>query len=478
MSKIQFNIGIFFLLFLQLIFIDNYHNWGDDFALYLHQAKALFIGDLHTLHVDNTLMMNKGKIGPYLYPNGFPLLLSITYFLNVTFWSFKLIGVISFIVGIIFLNKIYSLYINPKIARLLSLFVAIQPFLFFHTNNILSDLPALSTSLIATYLFLSINWEKRINISMFLFSIFILFTVTIRGNYLFLTAGFLGVALFRYVKKSNNTIKQIVFALIPFIVYIILSKSFLISDGSNEIQSLSETLINKALLIATFTTNISYYTEIFSFNMVHGKYSLTIFALFLFFILIGVSKRIKNTISNLSDYKLSLFILNASFVSIYLIWPYLQGPRFVFYNLVFMPLFVYLITTKYTSKIIYQSFFSAFLTFSLLTFSNQYIHSLLKSYTANRKVGSLAFEQAMSYVNKNSSPEAIILCNKPRVIHYFADRRSVMLYPTNFNQLQKGGLIAVRLPEDSADFGEIFPNPESVLIPTFRNNVFAIYKKK
>jgi len=55
------------------------HSWGDDFALYVRQAKSLFDGNIGQVIADNHFDVNnaaKPGFSPYVYPWGWPLLLS------------------------------------------------------------------------------------------------------------------------------------------------------------------------------------------------------------------------------------------------------------------------------------------------------------------------------------------------------------------------------------------------------------------
>lgn len=58
--------------------MDSGHEWGDDFALYLHQAQCWVDGGMDVLAAENKDCMDTsdGLLGPYLYPQGFPLFLS------------------------------------------------------------------------------------------------------------------------------------------------------------------------------------------------------------------------------------------------------------------------------------------------------------------------------------------------------------------------------------------------------------------
>lgn len=61
-----------------LLCMDLGHEWGDDFALYLNQAECWIHGGMDALQQSNRQCMENsdGLVGPYLYPQGFPLFLS------------------------------------------------------------------------------------------------------------------------------------------------------------------------------------------------------------------------------------------------------------------------------------------------------------------------------------------------------------------------------------------------------------------
>lgn len=79
LSKPGYFIGIALVLFLPLLFIGTHtsHDWGDDFAQYIHQAGNIVHGipQSETGYVYNQL----NYIGPQAYPVGFPLLLAPVY---------------------------------------------------------------------------------------------------------------------------------------------------------------------------------------------------------------------------------------------------------------------------------------------------------------------------------------------------------------------------------------------------------------
>lgn len=59
--------------------MDIGHEWGDDFVLYLHQSHCWIYGGMDALAISNAQCMeqSQGVMGPDLYPQGFPLLMSL-----------------------------------------------------------------------------------------------------------------------------------------------------------------------------------------------------------------------------------------------------------------------------------------------------------------------------------------------------------------------------------------------------------------
>ena len=100
----------------------NGHTQGDDFALYLRQARSLFDGDVAQVVADNrfTVINSGGAFSPIAYPWGWPLLLSPF----VHLWGFdydrlKLLEVAAFCVWLVLVHGI----VRRRAGRLLALAV-------------------------------------------------------------------------------------------------------------------------------------------------------------------------------------------------------------------------------------------------------------------------------------------------------------------------------------------------------------------
>ena len=109
--EIEHTVLLLFLIPLFFINIKSSHDWGDDFAQYIHQAKNISegISQNNTGYIFNSDVF----LGPQAYPTGFPLLLApiIKHYgfnfivLNYTMTFFL---VIVSLFGFLFLRKYFS----------------------------------------------------------------------------------------------------------------------------------------------------------------------------------------------------------------------------------------------------------------------------------------------------------------------------------------------------------------------------------
>ena len=121
------------------------HTWGDDFTLYLRQARSLIDGNVGQVIADNHFnVTNAAKPGfsPYVYPWGFPVLLAPFYRLfGVDYAALKMVEVASLIA---FLWGCHAL-VRRRMARWLAFAtvaaVATTMAYLGHTNQLVSEFP-------------------------------------------------------------------------------------------------------------------------------------------------------------------------------------------------------------------------------------------------------------------------------------------------------------------------------------------------
>jgi hypothetical protein len=120
------------------------HGWGDDFALYIDQARALTdgsVGDVAGLTryaLDNSAY---STFSAYVYPWVFPMLLApIIAWKGLDYSALKLVGTLSFVVGLFFLQRLTRHRIGTVGSIVIMLAVGLNNLYIGYTDAVLSDL--------------------------------------------------------------------------------------------------------------------------------------------------------------------------------------------------------------------------------------------------------------------------------------------------------------------------------------------------
>ena len=134
-------------------------DWGDDFALYLRQAKALTTGGIDDVVRDNRFSLeNSGwhTFSPLVYPWGWPLLLAPVYaVVGLDYEVFKGLEVVALCIYLLVFFAIVRRRTGPLPAGILTLLIGLSPAYISHTGTVLSDLPFLC------FVGLSLWWIDR-----------------------------------------------------------------------------------------------------------------------------------------------------------------------------------------------------------------------------------------------------------------------------------------------------------------------------
>lgn len=137
-----------------------YHAWGDDWAAYLLQARALAAGNAAGELTRNARLIALGEGAfPSAAPWGFPALLA---FVGGTVgWSFaslKLVGIVSVALAALFAFAIARFYLPVVTSALVALTLALSSGVLEHVDGLGSDVPFLAFSIAALFL---IEWSMR-----------------------------------------------------------------------------------------------------------------------------------------------------------------------------------------------------------------------------------------------------------------------------------------------------------------------------
>jgi 4-amino-4-deoxy-L-arabinose transferase-like glycosyltransferase len=139
-KTLEYSIVALCLLPLFFINIRTSHDWGDDFAQYIHQAQNILSG---TSQNETGYIFNEScYTAPKAYPTGFPILLApVIYFFGANFYYLNLYMTLflalSAFVGFLLLRN-YTSYLT---ALVIALIVAYNPLFLNFKTEVLSDLP-------------------------------------------------------------------------------------------------------------------------------------------------------------------------------------------------------------------------------------------------------------------------------------------------------------------------------------------------
>jgi len=189
---IEYGLVILCLIPLFSINIKTSHDWGDDFAQYLHQAKNINEGV--SQNQTGYIFNEKCFVGPQAYPVGFPLLLSPIvkqfglnfYYLNL---SQTLFLALSCLIGFIIIRQYTSFFA----AFFTALIIGYNPTLLYFKTEIISDLPFTFFSMLCVFLmtkkhnyFLSVLLGLLIGFSIHIRSVGLILILVFLLNRLFL----------------------------------------------------------------------------------------------------------------------------------------------------------------------------------------------------------------------------------------------------------------------------------------------------
>ncbi len=125
----------------------NGHTQGDDFALYLRQARSIFDGDIGAVVADNrfAVLNSDSAFSPIAYPWVWPLLLSpFVHLWEYDFERLKLVEVAIFMVWLVLLHGIVRRRIGRLPALALVAVVGTAPLYLAHTDQLLTEFPHLA----------------------------------------------------------------------------------------------------------------------------------------------------------------------------------------------------------------------------------------------------------------------------------------------------------------------------------------------
>jgi hypothetical protein len=452
------------------------HEWGDDFAAYVMQAKSILNGDMQSFveHNSVTIYQSSSLIGPVAYPWGYPLILTSVYSVKgVSPLALKLPGFL-FFVG--FLICFYLLMRN-RLTRTESLLIvslfAFNPMFLGFLDQILSDIPFLFFSTLALLLMTKYE-EKQSLFQTIILGGVIFFAFFIRTTGIVLLAGFLAyqiLCIYRKNKQSKIIMAYSAAVLFTFFFLWLISSLIFPNGQSTYFDQL------KGFTSQTFTRNISGYVALFRFFF--GTFTAWIYIYYVLavFFFVGIWTR-RNT-------DLSFIIFFVIYFGLILIWPEWQGQRFIFPLIPFFIYFTFQGMKSVISKLpgnYHRSGRWVFYGFWLSIIGIFLFNSSIDAYANlqnNRSINGPFDEYSMevyNYIKEKTPPDSVIIFFKPRAMRLMTDHDTLM--STECERLSLGNYIV--LSRKAGENQQIAPEQINTcklpLDEVLKNRRFAVYE--
>ena len=419
-KKIISALIICFATFLSVISIHKGHNWGGDFSLYISQAISLTNGETTSLYFENKESMDASEaiLGPYLYPYGFPILLSFVYLIfGLNFVAFKLLCTLFFIASLIIIAKIFKASKTPFVYLFILIAIGFNYKYLTFSDNVLSDFPFMFFSLLSIYLI----DKKSTSIShQLIMGSTILFAYMIRdiGILLLFTLFFYQLSQGIFNKRTKWT------TLFPYFIFI--TGFILLKLNSPNISSNLLSYVNKGMSLKSIQINSIYYAELLGHFIFPLKISFHLYigVFFILFTAIGMYIYRKKYVHFIAYSLVTL--------AVYIIWPSQQGLRFLFPVLPFLLFFFFECLVEIFKKLHLLKYLTPICLIYLVILSSGNINKTLelsKPHPENYALNAASNEMMgfYNYIKQNTDKQDLIVFFRPRVLRLFTDRNAIFI---------------------------------------------------
>ncbi len=426
------------VLFLPLLFIDNRssHDWGDDFAQYIHQSKNIVQGIPQS--ETGFIYSQENYIGPTAYPVGFPLLLAPVYavFGNSMLAFTSLISVFYFLLA--FLLYLFYRRKIPEAAAIVLAFVFIyNPQMLLFKQEVMSDLP-FTVFLALTFLLYPKMGQKGVA-WLIGFGVLCGFLITIRSVGFVLIAAIIADGLLNLIRQRRNSrlkwaesahFRQLVYRpgvvviSAVFFYYLLNSIIFRIPSGGSLRDYLS--FYYSGNFLAAIPANLEHYIEVYRFiyTPVTGPFralALLCGSAFLTMTLIGF---LKKACSGLEIFDL-FFIF---YLLILLVFPNNDSAYRLLIPVVFLLLYYAALGFRSVTLLKTVSGAHKAVLLGILMFG-LFLPGIIRTAGASRTLldgpQQKETQQAFEYIQKNLPDSAVISFVKPRALALYTGHKGV-----------------------------------------------------
>jgi len=453
------------------------HDWGDDFASYIMQAKSISNGSFQSFIEHNTFTVTEsfGYIGPIAYPWGYPLIIVPAYLVHgVHPLTLKLPGLILFAGFLICLYKLIKRRFTTLESLIIVSLFAFNPMLIRFLDQILSDIPFLFISTLTLLFMLS---DKRFAATGALWiGLSVGFAFFIRRQGILLLVGYFGALTWDVwqnradKKKIRNSIQHVLvvssaFALICFITAVIFPSegdSYFVQYGASQTKTILEFVWQYTAVFGMFFGDHWAWQALYWFTIL--------------FFLIGIWTK-----KNEEKLFVSFFVIWMLFL---ITWPFWQGVRFIFPLLPIYIYFAYLGMKTFIERILQGRRQAGYVVLNIFWITISALFLFTSGRNAyinlrdNRDIGGpfdVYSDEMFRFIRENTSTNSVVVFFKPRAMRLFTDRDSIRL--DTCDRLTAGDYVSIHKKWDNS---QIPPDKiDECGIPlksVFENRRFIVYQ--
>jgi hypothetical protein len=454
------------------------HDWGDDWAWYVLQAKSVLNGTIDQFLKTSAFTNNESTtyVGPLTYPWGYPLILVPAYALRgIHPLVLKLPGLFFFGAFLFSLFLLMRNRLSGNESLLIVALFAFSPLLLQFLDQILSDIPFMFFSTLSLWLMTKDGRHSALRNAAIGASIF--FVVFIRTTGILLLGSFLLVELYQLIvhRHERETVKKIILdsltVLVSFAVLFAIASLLFPSGGGSYLAQYAGMSLEKirSFAVRYFEVYASFFGEAAGW-----KY---LYYLLVIFFLIGTWKYWRQ------DLVLILFFI--SWMMVHIPYPYWQGARYIF---PLLPIFIYF--TFQGMKVVlgklppesvragqwaFYGFWSVIIAYFFLSSTIFAIDNLRNNRNMNGPFDPFSNE-VFNYIEEKTPADSVVVFFKPRVMKLMTDHDSIM--SMDCEHILKGDVLVLSR--------KVGPNqqvpPDEIgacnlpLNEVLRNNRFIVYQ--
>ena len=308
-----------------LLSIKKGHQWGDDFAQYFAQARAIYLGTTAQFVKDNTFVVLTSPIdmATPVYPWGFTLLLSLFYPLfgeNIVLY--KIITAVTVALISVLLYFFLDRYIEDKeLSFVISLAFGLDYFVLKFVNNVTSDMLFLLLCFLCYLPMKDYFKEEPDGKKLLLMGLVMGYSYMVRSQGIALILSYVICEAICFLRDRKVNYRR----LLPYagIIVVLALDKLLLPHGER-----SSLYFLESMDIATFIDNIRYYFFVLE-GLMPVPYSLQrpLYLAVLILAIIGIVQIVRKKESVLSFLFIVLSFL--MFTGINLLFPWHQGARYM-----------------------------------------------------------------------------------------------------------------------------------------------------